>query len=203
MRKMFSRIVICAILALLVWTGTLLADKQRLREELIRLHVVANSDSEADQSVKLMVRDAVMKHLEQGMQDICDYDAAKEYLEENLPVIRDVANEALKKAGVDMDAVVSLCNETFDKRVYDTFTLPAGIYQALRITIGEGEGKNWWCVVFPSFCMGIAGDTFEDRAVSAGFSGELANTLSRDGKYEVRFYFLDKLGQLENILFAG
>jgi stage II sporulation protein R len=203
MRKLFSRVLICALLALFVWVGTLLADKQLLRQELIRLHVVANSDSEADQSVKLMVRDAVMEHLEQGMKDITDYSAAKAYLEANLPVIQTVANEALRKAGVDMDAAVTLCREAFEKRVYDTFSLPAGIYRALRITIGEGEGKNWWCVVFPSFCMDIGGENFEDRAVSAGFSGELAQTLSGEGDYEVRFYFLDKLGQLENILFAG
>ena len=108
----------------------------------------------------------------------------------------------LEEAGYDGEAVVTLCKEAFDTRYYDTFTLPAGVYEALRITIGEGAGKNWWCVVFPTFCVPAAGEGFEDVAVDAGFSDALSGALTGEKPYELRFFFLDKLGELENRLFT-
>lgn len=202
MRKLWRRAVFCFLVAAFFWCGTLVADRQRLREELIRLHVVANSNSEADQAVKLQVRDAVMESLRTAMTDISDMAQAKAYLQENLPKIQTIANAALEQAGFDTNAVVTLCKEAFDKRVYDTFTLPAGIYESLRITIGEGEGKNWWCVVFPSLCIPATGDGFEDVAAGAGFPDALNNALTGEDGYEVRFYLLDLLGQVENIIFV-
>jgi stage II sporulation protein R len=95
-----------------------------------------------------------------------------------------------------------LCKEAFDKRVYDTFTLPAGIYNALLIVIGDGQGKNWWCVVFPSLCIPAASETFADTAAGAGFPETLNRALTGDNGYELRFAVLDVLGNLENILFS-
>ena len=203
MRKLMRRIGFCFLLAALIWCGTLLADRQRLNEELIRLHVVANSDSETDQAIKLQVRDAVTKSLEKELANVADVEQAKAYLQENLSKIQKVANEALKAAGCDLEAVVTLCQETFDTRYYDTFTLPAGVYEALRITIGEGEGKNWWCVVFPSLCIPATTDGFEAAAAGAGFPEALNNALTGEEGYEVRFFLLDALGKLENIFFKG
>ena len=105
--------------------------------------------------------------------------------------------------GFDGEAAVSLCKEAFDTRYYETFTLPAGVYEALRITIGEGNGKNWWCVVFPSLCVPATSSGFEDAAVGAGFSDTLSGAVTGEEDYEVRFYLLDTLGRLENILFEG
>ena len=135
------------------------------------------------------------------MADVADVDQAKAYMRENLPKIQMVANEVLTQAGFDPDAVVTLCRETFDTRVYDTFTLPAGVYESLRIVIGEGEGRNWWCVVFPSLCIPAAGEGFEDVAAGAGFPDTLSNTLTGEEGYEIRFFLLDALGRLENIFF--
>ena len=201
MRKMGRRVLFCLVLAATVWCTGILADRERLNEELIRLHVVAASDSDIDQSVKLKVRDAVLKGLQKSMADITDVEAAKTYLRENLPKVTALANDALKAAGYEGNAVVTFCKETFDKRIYDTFTLPAGIYESLRIVIGEGEGKNWWCVVFPEFCMPAAGRGFADVAAGVGFSDALTGALTGEESYEVRFFVLDLLGKLENKFF--
>lgn len=202
MKKLLKRVGICFLLAALVWCAALLADRKRLNEELIRLHVVANSDSAEDQNIKLQVRDAVTQSLGSDLAKLADAEEAKAYLQENLPRIQAVANEVLEAAGYDGEVVVTLCKETFDTRYYDTFTLPAGVYEALRITIGEGAGHNWWCVVFPSLCLPATTEGFEEAAVGAGFSDTLTDTLTGED-YEIRFYLLDALGKLENIFFEG
>lgn len=199
MRKLMRRVGFCFLLAALVWCGTLLADRELLNEELIRLHVVANSDSEEDQAIKLRVRDAVTESLREAMEDVADVEEAKAYLQENLPKIQKVANDTLRSLGCTEEAVVTLCRQAFDTRYYDTFTLPAGVYDALRITIGAGEGQNWWCVVFPTFCIPATTEGFEDVAAGAGFPDALNEALT--GEQEVRFFFLDALGKLENLFF--
>ena len=203
MTKLLKRVGICLILAAFVWCGTLIADRERLNEELIRLHVVANSDSEEDQNIKLQVRDAVTASLQRELENVADVEAAKNYLQENLPKIQEIANDTLKAVGFDGEAVVTLCKEAFDTRYYDTFQLPAGVYESLRIVIGKGEGHNWWCVVFPSLCIPATTEGFEDAAVGAGFPKTLSAALTGEEEYEVRFYLLDALGKLENILFEG
>ena len=190
----------CALLAAFVWCGTIIADRQRLNEELIRLHVVANSDSAEDQELKLQVRDAVITSLRQALADVQDTEQAKEYLQENLPKLQELANRTLDAAGSAQRAVVTLCREGFPTRRYDTFSLPAGIYEALRVTIGDGAGKNWWCVVFPSLCVPQTSQGFSDTAAGAGFPDALSGALTGEEPYQIRFYLLDKLGELEKIL---
>lgn len=203
MRKFMKRIGICFLLVCLFWCGTLIADRQKLRQELIRLHVVANSDSQEDQALKLRVRDAVVENLQSAMVEVTDTEAAKAYLQEHLPQIRQTAQQVLREAGCEDTVQVSLAVEEFTTRVYDTFTLPAGVYDALRIVIGEGEGHNWWCVVFPSLCIPATSEGFEDTAAGAGFSDPLTGALEGEEGYEVRFFFLDALGSLENLLHRG
>ena len=200
MKKMIKCVFVCALLTGLVWCGTVIADRERLNEELIRLHVVANSDTLEDQELKLLVRDAVITSLRQALADVQDTQRAKEYLKENLPKLQELANKTLDAAGSTQRAVVTLCREGFPTRQYDTFSLPAGVYEALRITIGEGEGKNWWCVVFPSLCLPRTSQGFTDTAAGAGFPEALSGALSGEEPYQIRFYLLDKLGELEKIL---
>ena len=176
-------------------------NKQTLREDLIRLHVVANSDSREDQTIKLHVRDAILAHLQDAMGDIENVQDAKAFISESIPQLRRVANDVLVSCGEEPDAVVTLGEETFDTRYYDTFKLPAGIYESLRITIGEGQGKNWWCVVFPSLCLPATSEGFEAVAAGAGFDEALLGALEGEQGYEVRFYLLDLLGKLENKFF--
>lgn len=199
MKKGFKALGICFLLAALVWVGTLIADRQRLSQELIRLHVVANSDSPQDQELKLRVRDAVTASLGKALADVQDVEAAKAYLQENLPKLQALANDVLERAGSTQRAVVKLCREGFPARDYDTFSLPAGIYESLRIVIGEGEGHNWWCVVFPGLCTPKTGEAFSDTAAAAGFPDALTGALTGEDGYELRFFLLDKLGELEKL----
>ena len=203
MRKKLRPVAACLLLAAFVWGGALIADRKQLREELIRLHVVAASDRTEDQALKLQVRDAVTESLQTDLQNLTDKDAAKAYLQENLPKIEALANRVLRELGCGDVARVSLAVEEFSHRVYDTFTLPAGVYDTLRITIGEGAGKNWWCVVFPGLCMGATAEEFDEIAAGAGFSPELTAALEGKEGYEIRFYILELLGRLENLLHRG
>ena len=203
MRKSLKRLGICALIAALVWTAGIISNKQNLQNGLIRLHVVAASDSEEDQNLKLLVRDAVISSLRENMNHVKDMETAKAYLRENLPKIEAVANCVLQKAGISDTVTVSLEPEEFETRTYDTFTLPAGVYEALRVTIGAGEGHNWWCVVFPALCVGATVEEFEETAHCAGLSDSLTAAIAGEENYEVRFLILDALGRLENFLHKG
>ena len=201
MRKYLNRIGICLLVVVGVWMFMLVADRQKMRRELIRFHVVAASDSQEDQAIKLRIRDVVIAEFQNELHNLTDAEQAKAYLTENLPKIESIANQVLAQAGFTDRATVSLCLEEFTTRIYDTFTLPAGLYESLRIVIGEGEGQNWWCVAFPSLCLPATTAGFEDAACSAGFSDMLTETLA--GKHEIRFFFLDALGTVENFLHSG
>ena len=203
MGKCVKRVGTCLLCASLIWGAMLVIDKNTLQNELIRLHVVAASDSQEDQALKLRVRDAVVESMQKDMADIADVEQAKAYLQENLPKIEAVANRVLQAAGCTDVAEVSLQLEEFATRYYDTFPLPAGIYEALRITIGEGAGQNWWCVVFPTLCVGATVEAFEETAHCAGLPERLTGALTGEEPYEVRFFFLDALGKLENFLHKG
>lgn len=199
MRKIAKIFGTSILILALVWIGTVIADRQRLSDNLIRLHVVAASDSKEDQSVKLQVRDAVINALQETVTRLPDAESAKAYLNEQLPYLQEIAEGVLKTAGMDDSVTVALAQESFPTRHYDTFSLPAGVYESLKITIGEGEGKNWWCVVFPSLCLPATSEGFADTAAGAGFPDSLTGALQRDGSYEVRFFFLDCFGWLENL----
>lgn len=203
MRTLIKLIVILLLIAFAFWLGTVANDKEKLQEDLLRLHVIANSDSQEDQQIKLQVRDAIVQRLEAVMPDLTDMEATKAYLQENLEELQQVANDVLEAAGKQCRAVVTLGKSAFPTREYETFTLPAGIYQSLKVTIGSGEGKNWWCVVFPSLCVSATSDDAEDTAVSAGFSDRLAGTLTGKSRYRIRFFVLDYFGWAENLFFRN
>ena len=156
MKKLLKRIGICLVLAASVWCGSLLADRQRLNDELIRFHVVANSDSEEDQSIKLQVRDAVLVRAEELLREADDRAEAEKNLQAALPELRQIAQDTVSAEGYDYGVTAELADTAFPTREYDGFTLPAGDYLALRLVIGSGEGHNWWCVVFPSLCLPAA-----------------------------------------------
>ena len=201
MKKFWKIFCLCTLLVAAVFSASLLSDRYCLNEQLIRMHVVANSDSSADQNLKLQVRERVLVFLQGNMDLDCDVQEAKLYLQQHLGDIEDEVNQFLSLHGSTDRAKVSLCKETFGTRDYDTFSLPSGVYESLKITIGQGEGKNWWCVVFPRLCLPAVNQEFSDTAVSAGFSQELIPTLQREEGYEVRFLLLDVLGKIQNFFY--
>ena len=203
MFKLLRLVATCLLIYGAFCLGGIMEDRQTLSEDVIRLHVVAASDSEEDQAVKLQIRDAVVEELQDALAEMPGVEDAKVFIAEHLDEIEETANEVLAAAGFSDTVTVSLQEEAFDTRVYDTFTLPAGVYESLRIVIGEGEGHNWWCVVFPTLCVPQTTDDFASAAVGAGFSDTLTDTVSNEEGYEVRFFILDCLGRLQNLLFNG
>lgn len=203
MKRIVGILVVLSILGSLGNIRAFFEDKATLRDGLIRLHVVADSDSEEDQSVKLQVRDAVLSFVQENMPQGLNAEKAKCFLLDHLQTIEDTANDVLSACGSEDKAVASLLEEEFSVREYETFTLPSGVYESLRITIGSGEGRNWWCVVFPSLCAGASADDFQNIAVSSGLSESLTGTVSQRDGYEIRFFFLDCFGKLENLFHFG
>lgn len=201
MFKLLKRALLLLLVAIVLYSFVVVRDRKTLNDQIIRLHVVGASDSDEDQRIKEKVRDAVLEKLEIITSKVSSKEEAQALLSEGLEVLRNTANEVLTKAGVSDQATVTLEKEAFDTRVYDTFTLPAGVYDSLRIIIGDGEGKNWWCVVFPTLCIPAAASGVEDVAASAGFSEGLGESLTQKEKYPVRFFLLDAIGRLQNYFF--
>ena len=187
-----------AVMAVSVWLGGVAADARALRQDIVRLHVVANSDAPEDQAVKLQVRDAVLDTLQEGMADLTDPEKALAYAQEMIPKLTRRCNEVLLQAGFDETVRITVGPGEFPLRLYDTFRLPSGVYQALKVVIGEGQGRNWWCVVFPELCAGATSAEFVETAKLEGMDEALAVSLT--GDYEIRFWVLDQLGKLENFL---
>ena len=194
MKKILKIVFVSALIVGLFWFGSVLSDRKTLSEDIIRLHVVANSDSVEDQSVKLKVRDAITERLTGIMDKLPTARDARKYILEHVEELETLANKVLKEVGSLDSARITLTEECFDTRQYETFSLPAGVYESLRVTIGKGEGKNWWCVVFPTFCSG----NFADTAAGSGFDNGLTGALEGQRQYEIRFYFLDLLGRVQN-----
>ncbi len=197
MKKLLKLTAFFVLFALLLQVVPLIRDRQMLDGQLVRLHVVGASDSAEDQTVKLRVRDAVLECVD-SLGDPETVEEAKALLRENLPAIEQAANRALN--GLET-ATVTLCREVFPVREYESFTLPSGVYESLRVRIGEAEGRNWWCVVFPSLCLPAAGESLEAVAAGAGFSESLTDAIT-DSECSVSFFFLDLLGKAESFLFG-
>ena len=119
----------------------------------LRLHIMANSNSEQDQQIKLCVRDAVLAVTSEGIKECENASEARAYIENNLEIIEMTAKTALEAGGFDYGAHAQLGTFHFPERTYQDVTYPEGEYEALRITLGEGEGDNWWCVMFPPLCI--------------------------------------------------
>lgn len=198
MKFLLKATLFCLLLVSLVWFGSVLADRESLSEDIIRLHVVANSDSEEDQSIKLKVRDAIVERLEAIMKKLPTAKEARAYILEHLEELETLANKVLKEVGSLDQARITLTEECFDTRQYETFSLPAGVYESLRVTIGDGEGQNWWCVVFPTLCSGATTEEFVDTAATSGFEKPLTGALEGEKTYEIRFFLLDWLGRVQN-----
>lgn len=124
-----------------------------LSEKVLRLHVLANSDSEADQQLKLKVRDAILQESDRLFQQSDSKEAAMAQMATHLSDVEQVAERTLRKNGCDLPVTAALKKVEFNTRTYGNITLPAGEYDALQVEIGAAKGKNWWCVLFPSLCV--------------------------------------------------
>ena len=201
MRKRTLALVLLVVSALTVFVcAALQVQQQRMSEKIIRLHVVANSDSGADQAIKLHVRDAVLAAARQALQGADDPQQA---IAQALPALETAANAALAAQGSRKTARVSFRRELFPTRDYDTFSLPSGVYRSLRVTIGAGDGHNWWCVIFPSLCVPATADGFVQAAEAGGFTrAEIGLMTQADEGYVLKFRSLELLQALKKALFG-
>lgn len=161
------------------------AAQTQLADHVIRLHVLANSDSEADQTLKLQVRDAVLEQTDTLLAGQQDAKQAASLLQNNLDILTQTAQDEILSRGYAYPVDVRLEETWFPTREYENVSLPAGNYLALRVLIGEAAGKNWWCVVFPSLCLSAVTET---SLQAAGLShGDYALISEEEQTYHIRF----------------
>ncbi len=159
-------------------------DCESVQDEVLRLHIPANSDSAEDQSMKLRLRDHILNEYGSQLAAETDISAAKELIKSLLPEIEAECRSFLRENGADYSADVQLTKMYFATRTYENVTLPAGNYTALRITLGSGEGRNWWCVMYPPLCVAAATDKASLSDVMTEQECEIVTDAPR---YEVRF----------------
>lgn len=169
------------------------AEDAAVYEKTLRLHVVANSDSDADQAVKLKVRDAVLELLGEELAEVSDREEAAAVAEKNKDAILARAKEVLRAEGMSEEVSFALCEEYYPRKEYNGVRLPAGRYLSLQVKLGESEGQNWWCVLFPTLCTTTAKP--KDELVDAGFTvGQVRLiTDSESPRYKIKFRLLEFL----------
>lgn len=187
-RRLLGKALVCGfVLAALCSFFPFAAACGQLPRDVVRLHVVANSNGAEDQAVKLLVRDAVLEEAARWYQGAGSMEEASSRLCTHLQSIAGAARQVLGEQGVGYSATAQMTEMYFPTRDYGDFRLPAGRYRTLRVTLGEGAGKNWWCVVFPPLCTTAACD-FQETAVSGGLGEEdLSLITEEDGGYVLRF----------------
>lgn len=171
-----------------------------LSSKVIRIHVIANSDSDADQALKMKVRDRVLDLCETLVSDCTDRDSARRILDERASEINSVAREAIAEAGYSHSVSSSLSCEFYPTREYDDLRLPAGDYLSLRITIGSGEGKNFWCVLFPPICRSSA--RADEELCEVGFTKSEIRLLTEDEDvhYVIKFKIVEVASSIKERL---
>ena len=184
----FFEIALLIGLAVFLTSGALaLRTQDELADKVVRLHVLANSDSEEDQALKLRVRDAVLEQATAILEQSADRREAESRLRGQLLELERIAAKEIAAEGYDYPVTVNLENTDFPTKEYDGFTLPAGEYLALRVIIGEGQGRNWWCVVFPPLCTAASADV-PASALAAGFSEEEVSLITEENQgYVLKF----------------
>ena len=193
--------LLLALAAAILWGAASLSRQEDLGRKVIRLHVIANSDSPEDQALKLRVRDRVLARAQELLEQSADMAQAREVLTSALPELTREAQQVLAAAGCGDGVRARLEPAEFPTKDYDGFSLPAGKYLALRVIIGEGRGQNWWCVVFPPLCLGSVTETAAQAAAEGGFSQEeIALLTGEEGGYVVKFKAIELWEQLRGWL---
>ena len=178
--------LLIAILVSFAWGTWADRTQQQLSDKVLRLHVLANSDSEADQALKLKVRDSVLETASAILADCPDRETAEQRLSAALSEIEDAARARIAAEGGKQTVTAELRPTVFPTREYEDFTLPAGEYLALRVVLGEGEGHNWWCVVFPPLCAETT-SSLSQTAMAAGLTEEEVALITESDGYQLKF----------------
>ena len=184
---------------LLALLGMQYVKNQRIQEQIagkvLRFHVLANSDTAEDQNLKLAVRDAVGSRMAELLSDVPDREACEQVVEAHLPEIAETAQAVVREAGYEYEVHAAIEETEFPSKTYGKFTFPAGKYEALRVVIGEGEGHNWWCVMFPPMCLPAAEESQELNDV---LSESQMEVVENGDKYQVKFFAVELFEKVKN-----
>ena len=188
--------ILCAMVA-----GAWLQQEQNdLASQVIRFHVIANSDSQDDQALKLAVRDRVLEQAETLYPEGATLEEARQALEEHLELLSETGQAVVEEWGCDYPVTAQMEQCWFPTKEYGEFALPAGDYTALRVVIGAGKGQNWWCVAFPPLCLGAASETMDEATQAGYFTESQARLVTEDGPgYVLKFKSMELLGQLKEV----
>lgn len=196
-KKIKISVTVGIVVAILFSICSFAKTSEEIRSDVLRLHVIANSDTSVDQNLKLRLRDYILQEGKDIFNGSVNVENAVEKIEPVLPELEKSAKAFMNQAGFDYDVKISLSNEYFTTRTYETVTLPAGKYLALRVVIGSGEGHNWWCVMFPPMCVPAADKKDEIENV---FSEKEIKLVGSKPKYEPRFKVVEIYEQLKEII---
>lgn len=196
-KKIKISVTVGIVVAILFSICSFAKTSEDIRSDVLRLHVIANSDTSVDQNLKLRLRDYILQEGKDIFNGSVNVENAVEKIEPVLPELEKSAKVFVNRAGFDYDVKISLSNEYFTTRTYETVTLPAGKYLALRVVIGSGEGHNWWCVMFPPMCVPAADKKDEIENV---FSEKEIKLVESKPKYEPRFKVVEIYEQLKEII---
>lgn len=166
----------------------------KVRNEVLRLHILANSDSDEDQCVKLLVRDALLSSGKEIFSGAANVKNAEESLKNQKRELVEKANKVLAENGFDYKAKIYLAEEFFTTRQYENFTLPAGEYLALKVILGKGEGHNWWCVMYPPLCIPAAS---EDVELDVMLGDDGAKIIDSGNRYIVKFKIIEIIEKIK------
>ena len=179
------------VLTLTLTVAILPTDKDAaIYDDTLRLHILANSDSEADQSVKYRIRDKLLEKYGKALGEAESFDDAEERIGKILTDIESDVDAWLKEEGYAYSSDVALGIEWYDTREYENFSLPKGYYTSLRVMLGDAEGQNWWCVMYPPMCLDIATEQAPEDDAVMGYSKE-EYLLVSDSGYSIKFKLLE------------
>ena len=203
---MYRKTILMAICAMLICTALygyrVQTEQRQIADRLVRLHIVANSDTAQDQDLKLQVRDALLPEISALTARCGNRKEAEAVLQQHLPELTALAQRVLRQTGSEQTVTARLSTELFPRREYETFSLPAGSYRTLRITLGEGQGHNWWCVAFPALCT-LSASQQEEALEAANFTRAQRDLLTgEDMTVELKFKSLELWKQLRQWLQA-
>lgn len=193
MKKLVISLVTGLMLSILLSLSQFSVQCQTIRDDVLRLHIIANSDSTEDQQLKLKVRDAILAKTGEVFANADTKDEAIANASQNLAEIEQIAAQVIRENGYDYDVKAQVVNMYFTTRQYDNYTLPAGYYDAVRITIGKAEGKNWWCVMFPQLCIPAVSD---EEPIDM-FDEQQQDIIENGDKYKASFWIIEWLEQLK------
>ena len=197
-KRLLSAIIV--IFSLLLILGILpVHGEEKIYDTVVRLHVLANSDSEEDQAIKLKVRDAILTVTAPLLENCKTQAEAEAVLTEHTEEIRAAAIAVLRQNGRSEEVFIELGQEEYPTRSYDSICFPSGEYLSLRVCIGEAEGQNWWCCLFPPLCLGsstVSSKQAEDSFISVGLTPSQYKIITESDKpvYKLRFKLLELFG---------